>query len=339
MPGGFFNSVIPDDGEQPAEIDVSVAHQARVYDYLLGGKTHFAADREVGDKILQANPDMVAMNRANRAFLGRAVRFVANEAGIRQFLDIGTGIPSAGNTHEVAQEVAPESRIVYVDNDPIVLAHARALLASAPEGKTAYLEADANDPDTILERAAQTLDFTKPVAITMLYILQVIRDPYALTSRLLRAVPSGSYLAISIPASDIQAEAQAEVIRRLARDLPDITITFRSHAEVARLFSDLELLAPGVVPVNHWRPGPGGPDPAGELPAYAAVGRKRLWRAAGNGARIAPRIAHRAPYVFANAVSLVCTVAVCGCRACVVRGSCTRSAVAATWGVALGGAR
>ncbi len=189
MPGGFFNSVIPDDGEQPAEIDVSVAHQARVYDYLLGGKTHFAADREVGDKILQANPDMVAMNRANRAFLGRAVRFVANEAGIRQFLDIGTGIPSAGNTHEVAQEVAPESRIVYVDNDPIVLAHARALLASAPEGKTAYLEADANDPDTILERAAQTLDFTKPVAITMLYILQVIRDPYALTSRLLRAVP------------------------------------------------------------------------------------------------------------------------------------------------------
>jgi trans-aconitate methyltransferase len=268
-------AVIPDDGDEPPDIDISVAHQARVYNYLLGGKDHFAADRAVGEKILQANPDMVVTNRANRAFLGRVVRFLAAEAGIRQFLDIGTGIPSAGNTHEVAQGVAPESRVVYVDNDPIVLAHARALLTSAPEGRTAYLDADANDPDTILERAAATLDFSRPVAITSLFTLQVISDPYAVTSTLLRAVPPGSYLAISIPASDIQPEAQAEVIRRLAQDVPDVTITFRDHAEVARFFDGLELLEPGVVPVNHWRPGPGGPDPAGELPAYAAAGRKR----------------------------------------------------------------
>lgn len=275
MSGGF-TSVIPDDGYHPQDIDISVAHQARVYDYLLGGKDHFAADREVGERIREANPELVIVNRANRAFLGRAVRFLAAEAGIRQFLDIGTGIPSADNTHEVAQSVAPESRIVYVDNDPIVLAHARALLASAPEGQTAYIDADANDPDTILERAAATLDFSQPVAITLLFILQVTRDPYALTSRLLRAVPAGSYLAVSIPASDIQAEAQAEMIRRLAKDVPDITITFRDHAEVTRFFGDnMELLEPGVVPVNHWRPGPGGPCPVHDLPAYAAVARKR----------------------------------------------------------------
>ena len=275
MSDGFFTSAAPDDDYQPPVIDTSVAHQARVYNYWLGGKDHFAADRAVGEKILQANPDLAVTARVNRAFLGRAVRFLAAEAGIRQFLDIGTGIPSANNTHEVAQGVAPESQVVYVDNDPIVLAHARALLTSAPEGQTAYLDADANDPDTILARAAGTLDFSKPVAITLLMILQVIKDPYGLTSRLLDAVPPGSYLAISIPASDIQPEAQAEVVRRLAKDFPDATITFCGHAEVTRFFDGLDLLEPGVVPVNYWRPGPGGPDPAGELPAYAAVGRKR----------------------------------------------------------------
>jgi hypothetical protein len=168
-----------------------------------GGKDNFAADREVGDKVLQAYPDSAVGSRANRAFLGRAVRFLAGEAGVRQFLDVGTGIPSANNTHEVAQGVAPESRVVYVDNDPIVLAHARALLTSTPEGQTAYLDADANDPDTILARAAGTLDFSRPIAITLLAILHAIEDPYALTSRLVDAVPPGSYLAISILASDI----------------------------------------------------------------------------------------------------------------------------------------
>jgi hypothetical protein len=280
MTGGFTSAApgdahpVTDTGHQVPEIDMTVAHQARVYDYLLGGKDHFSADREVGDRIRKANPDLVLTNRANRAFLGRAVRFLAAEAGIRQFLDIGTGIPSADNTHEVAQRIAPESRVVYADNDPIVLAHARALLASAPEGRTAYLDADANDPDVILERAAATLDFSRPVAITMLLILQVTRDPYAVTSSLMSAVPPGSYLAVSIPASDIQPRAQAEMVRRLARDVPDVTITFRSHAEVTRLFNGLELIPPGVVPVNHWRPGPGGPAPDRKLPAYAAVGRK-----------------------------------------------------------------
>jgi trans-aconitate methyltransferase len=275
MSDGFFKSAFPDDDYQPPVIDTSVAHQARVYDYWLGGKDNFAADREAGDKAVQAYPDVVVGARANRAFLGRAVRFLAAEAGIRQFLDIGTGIPSANNTHEVAQRVAPESRVVYVDNDPIVLAHARALLTSAPEGQTAYLDADANDPDTILAQAAGTLDFTRPVAITLLLILQVIKDPYELTSRLLDAVPPGSYLAISIPASDIQPEALAELVRRVNKGIPGITATLRSHAEVTRFFDGLELLEPGVVPVNYWRPGPGGPDPEGELAAYAAVGRKR----------------------------------------------------------------
>jgi hypothetical protein len=275
MSGGFFTSVVPDDGYKPPDIDTSVAHHARVYNYWLGGKDSFSADREVGEKILQANPDLVVTARANRAFLGRAVRFLAAEAGIRQFLDIGTGIPSANNTHEVAQGVAPESRVVYVDNDPIVLAHARALLTSAPEGQTAYLDADANDPDTILAQAAGTLDFSQPVAIMLLAILQVIEDPYALTSRLLRAVPASSYLAISVPASDIQPEAQAKVIRRMAMDVPGVTVSHSGHAEVTRFFDGLELFEPGVVPVNHWRPGPGGPDPVRELPAYGAVGRKR----------------------------------------------------------------
>jgi trans-aconitate methyltransferase len=275
MSGGFFESAVPVDDHKPLDIDTGVAHQARVYDYWLGGKDNFAADRVVGDKAMQASPDLPLVSRANRAFLGRVVRFLAGEAGIRQFLDIGTGIPSANNTHEVAQGVAPESRIVYVDNDLIVLAHARALLTSAPEGRTGYLDADANDPDTILARAAGTLDFNQPVAIMLLAILHVIEDPYALTSRLVDAVPSGSYLAISIPASDIQPEARAEVTRRLNEGLPGITMTLRNHAEVTRFFDGLELLEPGVVPVNHWRPGPGGPVPIRALSGYAAVGRKR----------------------------------------------------------------
>jgi trans-aconitate methyltransferase len=274
MSGGFFKSVVPDDGYEPPDIDITVAHQARVYDYTLGGKDNFPADREAAEKAMQASPDVVATARANRAFLGRAVRYLATEAGVRQFLDIGTGIPSAGNTHEVAQGAAPESRIVYVDNDPIVLAHARALLTSAPGGKTAYLNADARDPETILARAAETLDFNQPIAIMMLLILHVIDDPYAVTSRLLDAVPAGSYLAVSIPASDIQPEASAAAARRVNEDVPGIFNLF-SRAEVARFFDGLELLEPGVVPANHWRPGPGGPDPERDLPCHVGVGRKR----------------------------------------------------------------
>jgi trans-aconitate methyltransferase len=270
MSGGFFKGALP----EPPRIDVTVAHQARVYDYTLGGKDNFPADREAAEKAIRANPDVVATARANRAFLGRAVRYLAAEAGIRQFLDIGTGIPSAGNTHEVAQDVAPESRVVYVDNDPIVLAHARALLTSAPGGETDYLDADARDPDTILARAAETLDFKQPVAIMMLLILHVLEAPYTVTSRLLDAAPPGSYLAVSVPANDIQAEASAAAARRVNEDIPGV-FNLLSHAEVARFFDGLELLEPGVVPANHWRPGPGGPDPVRDLPCHVGVARKR----------------------------------------------------------------
>ena len=274
MSGGFFKSAVPDDGYEPPEIDITVAHQARVYDYTLGGKDNFPADREAAEKAIQASPDVVATARANRAFLGRAVRYLAAEAGIRQFLDIGTGIPSAGNTHDVAQDAAPESRIVFVDNDPIVLAHARALLTSAPGGTTAYLDADARDTDTILARAAETLDFSRPIAIMTLLILHVIDDPYAVTSRLLDAVPTGSYLTVSVPASDIAPEASAAAARGVNEGMPG-TFNLLSHAEVAQVFAGLELLEPGIVPANYWRPGPDGPDPARPLPCHVGVGRKR----------------------------------------------------------------
>ena len=169
-----------------------------MYDYWLGGKDNFAADRMAARAALAAYPGMARLARENRAFLRRVVRYLAGEAGVRQFLDIGTGIPTAGNTHEIAQEVAPECRVVYVDYDPVVLTHARALLASKPEGTTAYLDADLRDTVTLLEKAAQTLDFTEPVAVTMLAVLHAVGDeddPHAIVARIMRAVPSGSYLA------------------------------------------------------------------------------------------------------------------------------------------------
>ncbi|WP_300609952.1 SAM-dependent methyltransferase [Trebonia sp.] len=260
-----------EEGQIPL-VDTNVPHQARVYDYWLGGKDNFTVDRATGDLALEANPDIIMGVRANRDFLIRAVRYLAGEAGIRQFLDIGTGIPTANNTHEVAQAVAPDSRVVYVDKDPIVLAHARALLTSTEQGTCAYLDADANDPDTILMLAEHTLDFSQPVAVTMLAILQVLRDPYAVVERLMQAVPSGSYLAISIPASDIDAERQAAAAVHLAAGSPGVTLTFRSRPEVERFFAGLELVEPGVTTANRWRPLPETPDR--ELPAYVAVGRK-----------------------------------------------------------------
>jgi len=196
----------------PAEIDTSVAHPARVYDYWLGGKDNFAADREAGDRVLAATPGLRERVRANRAFLVRAVRYLAGEAGIRQFLDIGTGIPSANNTHEVAQQAAPDSRIVYVDNDPIVLTHARALLAGGPEGSIQYIDGDVRDVASITGAAARTLDFTRPTALLLLGILHLIQDaegPHELVARLMDALPSGSYLVISHPASDIHPGVSA----------------------------------------------------------------------------------------------------------------------------------
>jgi hypothetical protein len=265
----------PGPHEAALDIDTSVAHVARVYDYWLGGKDNFAADRVAGDQAIQAYPDIVYSVRANRAFLARTVRHLAGEAGIRQFLDIGTGIPTANNTHEVAQDVAPGSNVVYVDNDPVVLTHARALLVSGQQGNTNYIDADLRDTGRILAEAALTLDFSRPVAIMLMAILQHIdeaEDPYAIVDSLLAAVPPGSYLAISHPAADIETEAMAQMAERLNKLMAE-KVTFRTRPQVARFFEGLDLVDPGMVRVQEWRP-------ASEIEAkspaalWGGVGRK-----------------------------------------------------------------
>jgi hypothetical protein len=233
-----------------------VAHVARVYDYWLGGKDNFAADRAAAEQAIKNFPDIVRSARANRAFLTRAVRFLAGEAGIRQFLDIGTGIPSAGNTHEVAQSVAPESRILYVDNDPIVLTHARALLTSDPAGATDYVEADLRDPQKILAGAARQLDLGRPVALMLMAILQHVGDeddPYKIVATLLAAMPPGSYLALSHPAKDIDSASMAKMADGLNQMMAE-KVTFRDRPAVARFFDGLELVEPGMVQASKWRP-------------------------------------------------------------------------------------
>jgi len=248
----------PDGGlaDEPPAFDVSVAHQARIYDYWLGGKDNFAADRKAAEAAAAAYPGVVSGSRANRQFLARAVTALAREHGIRQFLDIGTGIPSSGHTHEVAQSVAPDSHVVYVDYDPVVLAHARALLAGHPEGTTAYLDADLRDTQTILSQAAKTLDFSQPVAIILLAILQAIPDsddPYGIVETLVAAVPSGSWLVISHPASDIEPEKIAAATARL-NELSHQQFTLRDHDGVLRFFSGLEMAEPGLIRMEDWRP-------------------------------------------------------------------------------------
>ena len=244
------------DGDPPKiVIDTSRAHPARVYDYWLGGKDNFAADREAAELALQAYPQLAQAVQANRKFLARAVRYLTGEAGIRQFLDIGTGIPAADNTHQVAQRETPESRIVYIDNDPIVLLHAKALLKSTPRGACDYIQADLRDPDAILEGAARTLDFSRPLALMLLAILQFIpgeEDPYGLVSRLLAGLPSGSYLVISHPTDDFNPN-RGESIKRYNARVTD-PATLRDQGGTARFFDGLELVEPGVVPVAKWRP-------------------------------------------------------------------------------------
>jgi hypothetical protein len=255
----------------------NIANPARVYDALLGGKDNFTADRAVADKLAAAKPALRPNVRANRAYLGRVVRYLAAEAGIRQFLDLGTGLPSLDNTHEVAQRAARDSRIVYVDNDPVVLAHARALLVSSTrEGTTAYLQADIRDPAAILEQAAETLDFSKPVAVMLLGVLYMIPDadlPYETVDAYLDALVPGSYLAISHPASDVDAEAAAQAAREYDNSLPT-TQTNRSRAQVTKFFDGLELLPPGIVQLNQWRPDPGDEDPGIEISSWAGLGLK-----------------------------------------------------------------
>jgi S-adenosyl methyltransferase len=256
-------------------IDPTVAHIARVQDYWLGGKDHFEADRVAGDEATARLPDMAASVRNTRAFLGRTVRFLAAERGIRQFLDLGTGIPSASNTHEVAQGVAPGSRIVYVDNDPMVLAHARALLTSSPEGRCAYIDADIREPEKILNTAAEVLDFTEPAAVVLMAVLQFVPDeddPHGIVRRLMAAVPAGSYLVISHPAADIQAAAMAGMARSL-NALMAQRVKPRSKDAVTAFFDGLDLLEPGVVRCPEWRPDRP-EDAAGKSTMWGGVARK-----------------------------------------------------------------
>jgi hypothetical protein len=261
---------------EPPPFDTSVAHQARIYDYLLGGKDNYAADRAAAEAWLQVNPGTTFTARANRAFLGRAVRYFAAEAGIRQFLDIGTGIPTAGNTHHVAQAIAPDSRVVYVDYDPIVLAHARALLTSSETGATDYIHADLRDTTAILDQARELLDFTQPVAITLIAILHAIPDsddPHAIVARLLDAVPSGSYLAVSHMGSDLIAPETLREMKDIGARMSQQQYTHRSREQVARFFDGTDLVEPGLARVEEWRPEPGSAD-EGKSFIWSAVGRK-----------------------------------------------------------------
>ncbi|MFF9622768.1 SAM-dependent methyltransferase [Streptomyces griseosporeus] len=257
-----------------ARIQTDRPHSARVWNYLLGGKDNYPVDSQVGDVILSTFPEFVSVARLQRRFLARAVRFLAEEAGIRQFLDIGTGLPTADNTHEVAQRFAPESRVVYVDNDPLVLAHARALLTSTPEGACAYLDADVRTPDRILAEAAETLDFSRPVGLTMLGIMGQISDdehPAELVSTLLAGLPAGSYLALSDGVSTNEAlnAAVAAYNEQSAH-----TYHLRAPEQIAAFFEGLELVEPGVVPTVAWRPEPGQAAEDTAEVAYCGVARK-----------------------------------------------------------------
>jgi hypothetical protein len=267
--------VTQDQPGQVPQFDPSVASIARIYDYWLGGKDNFKADREAGDAMIQQYPGIVQGVRMNRAFLGRVVHYLAAEAGIRQFLDIGTGLPSSNNTHEVAQRAAPASRIVYVDNDPIVLNHAQALLTSTPEGACAYIDADLRDTTKIIKDAADVLDFSQPVAVCLIMVLQFIPDdddPWQIARTLIDSVPAGSYLAVAHPASDVDREV-GPALRQLNTRMGGTRAVPRTHHEISAFFDGLEMVEPGLVQLHRWRPGPG-VDGAKDLAAYGGVGRK-----------------------------------------------------------------
>ncbi|MGC9541327.1 SAM-dependent methyltransferase [Streptomyces sp. UG1] len=260
---------------RPDRLRTDVSHSARIWNYWLGGKDHYQVDEEVGDQILSFVPELPRSAVADRRFLARAVRFLAAEAGIRQFLDIGTGLPTANNTHEVAQRVDPSCRIVYVDNDPIVLAHAHALLTSAPEGATSYIEADVHAPEAIVEGAAATLDFERPIAITMLGVLNFVMDTdeaVTVVRRLMDAVPSGSHLVISHPTTEIDGEAMAAAVDYW-NGQGSAPMTLRSHADLVRLFDGVEVLPPGIVSCSRWRPETTDEDV--DVTHFGGVGTKR----------------------------------------------------------------
>ena len=261
-------------GNQAPKIDSSVPHSARVWNYWLGGKDYYPVDRVVGDQVMAMFPDITRLARADRAFLGRAVRYLAGDVGVRQFLDIGTGLPTANNTHQVAQAIAPESRIVYVDNDPLVLVHARALLTSTPEGACDYIDADLRETGKILAQAAKTLDFTQPVALMMLGIVGQIPDadqPQSIIKQLMDPMPSGSYLALSDGVDT--SETFAEAVRHYNESSAN-TYHPRSPGQLASFFDGLELIEPGVVELSRWRPEATPFPGAGEVPGMCGVGRK-----------------------------------------------------------------
>ncbi|MCX4766467.1 SAM-dependent methyltransferase [Streptomyces sp. NBC_01275] len=256
-------------------LDTSVAHNARVWNYWIGGKDNYEVDQRVGEHVAGMFPLIRDIARADRWFLGRATRFLAEERGMRQFLDIGTGLPTADNTHEIAQRIAPESRIVYVDNDPIVLAHARTLLTGTDEGRTDYIDADVHDPAAILERAAGTLDFTRPVAVMMLGILNFVLDVEAardIVRRIMAEVPSGSCLVLTHPTHDGEVGGEGQIpAMKFWNENATPPITARSGADIAAFFDGLDLLEPGLVSCSRWR---AGADSPAVVPQYGAVAVK-----------------------------------------------------------------
>ncbi|MFW6641257.1 SAM-dependent methyltransferase [Nocardiopsis algeriensis] len=255
-------------------IDTTVAHSARVWNYWQGGKDNYPADREVGDYVLAAYPEMVAAARADREFLIRAVTHLAREAGIRQFLDIGTGLPSHNNTHEVAQAVAPDARVVYVDNDPMVLAHARALLTGGGAGDVHYIDADLREPEKVLAQAREYLDFDQPIGLTVLGTMGHTADTqeaYAIVRAYVEALPPGSHLAMCDGTST--SEPMIEAARRW-NDTAALPYHLRTPEEIAGFFDGLELLEPGVVSATRWRPEEGADEKIEEVDQYCGVARK-----------------------------------------------------------------
>lgn len=256
--------------------DTAVPNPARVWNYWIGGKDNYAADRAAAEAVIAAFPVLPSIARTTRRFLVDAVQELAGDCGVRQFLDIGTGLPTADNTHEVAQRVAPDSRVVYVDNDPVVLAHARALLTSTPGGKTDFILADLHDPETILTEAARTLDFGQPVAIVLLGVLHFIgedADPYGIVARLMDAAVAGSYLVIGHTGSDIPSAGFLEGLRAYNERSP-VKLVARSREQIDRLIAGLEPVSPGVIPLGQWfERGQLGGDGA-DLPGYVGIVRK-----------------------------------------------------------------